>query len=172
MLRWSLVPPWADSPKLPYATFNARVESVAEKATYRDPWKRGQRCLIPASVFYEWEKTPSRPGGRKQCYALRMKDGGGFAFGGLWADWRDRAAEREGADAPPLGTCTILTTAPNAVLAAFHDRSPVIVPPEHHAAWLDPVTPLDALAPLLEPYPAEAMTATPIDAPRGTRRPD
>jgi putative SOS response-associated peptidase YedK len=51
MMRWSLVPPWADSPRLPYATFNARVESVAEKATFRDPWKRGQRCLVPADRF-------------------------------------------------------------------------------------------------------------------------
>ena len=41
-------------------------------------------------------------------------------------------------DAQPLETCTILTCAANDTVQTIHDRMPVIIPPEHFSAWLDP----------------------------------
>jgi putative SOS response-associated peptidase YedK len=59
-------------------------------------------------------------------------------------------------------TCTLITTAPNSLLARLHDRMPVIVPREHYDAWLDPETPLDHARALLVPYAPETMRAYPV----------
>ena len=58
-MRWGLVPSWwKKKAKEAPATFNARAESVAEKPMFCDAFKRS-RCLIPASGYYEWQKTPT-----------------------------------------------------------------------------------------------------------------
>ena len=95
-------------------------------------------------------------GGGKQPMHVGMKDGAPFAFAGLTERWLSPEGE-------VLDTCTIVTTTANALLAAMHDRMPVIVAPADYARWLD-VAGAD-VTDLLAPYPAQAMTLVPgIDA--------
>ena len=149
-LRWGLVPAWAKDSDIGARLINARSESVAEKPSFRDAFKR-KRCLIPSSGFYEWMRTE----GRKQPYYFRLKADEPFFFAGLWERW-----EQSG---KTLETCTILTTAANDVLAPVHDRMPVILDPDAYDLWLDPaVQRSDDLTALLRPYPAARMTSHPV----------
>jgi putative SOS response-associated peptidase YedK len=150
--QWGLVPHWAKERAIGNRLINARGETLAEKPSFRDAFKR-RRCLIPADGFYEWRKVD----GGKQPYLLRLRGGALFAFAGLWSTWRDR--ER----GETLESCAIVTTSPNALAATIHDRMPVILPPERHARWLDPAaTDPVALASLLVPYPDGEMEAYPV----------
>ena len=84
--QWGLIPHFADSPALRYQTNNARSEEVAGKASYRLPWARGQRCIIPAESFDEpcWES------GRNVWWRFRRADGAPWGLAGLWNTWLDR----------------------------------------------------------------------------------
>lgn len=150
MLRWGLIPAWADDPGIGARMINARSETVAEKPSFRRAFKE-RRCLIPADGFYEWQKT----NGTKQPYYLRMKSGRPFAFAGLWESWRG--------DGNEIRSCTILTTNPNDIAAEIHNRMPVILPPEVYDVWLDPdLRETDHLLSLLAPYPPGDMEVYPV----------
>lgn len=85
--QWALIPPWAREAKLKYSTNNARSEEVAEKASYRDAWAKGQRCIIPASDFDE----PNWESGKNVWWRFHRTDGLPWALAGLWNTWVDRA---------------------------------------------------------------------------------
>ncbi len=104
---------------------NARVETVAERASFRAALER-YRCLIVADGFYEWQRTPAGP---KQGHHIARADGALFAFAGLWSIWH-------GPDGTKLRTCTILTTAAAPEIASLHDRMPIILAPEAEPDWL------------------------------------
>ena len=97
-----------------------------------------RRCLIPADGFYEWQ----RDGERRQPWLIGAAEGGPFAFAGLWERWRVREDARltgtlaEARPGDAVETCTILTTAANAVLAPIHGRMPVNVPQDTFGPWL------------------------------------
>ena len=151
MLRWGLIPSWADDPGIGARMINARSETVAEKPSFRRAFKE-RRCLIPADGFYEWQKT----NGGKQPYYLRMKSGRPFAFAGLWENW---VGDEEG----EIRSCAILTTNPNDLAREVHNRMPVILPSEVYEIWLDPdVRATDHLLSLLAPYPPDDMEAYPV----------
>ncbi|MFO1424610.1 MAG: SOS response-associated peptidase [Candidatus Competibacteraceae bacterium] len=149
-LRWGLIPAWAAEPRTEYSTMNARAETVADKPTYRQAFRR-RRCLIPADGFYEWRKL----GARKQPYCIAPADGEPVAFAGLWERW-----ERDGRT---LESCAIVVTQANALVAPIHDRMPVILDPAVEARWLDPrvIDPV-ALRPLLVPCPPERLRLWPV----------
>lgn len=142
-LSWGLVPEWANDPNSGHRPINARAETVAEKPTFRECFLH-KRCLVPADGFYEWPKK-----GPKEPKLIRMKGGGLFAMAGLWDVWK--GGEK------PLGTCCLITTDANEILATFHDRMPVIIKPEDYSRWLAPETPVEELKAMLRPYPAEEM---------------
>jgi putative SOS response-associated peptidase YedK len=149
LLRWGLIPAWAEHPAIGNRMINARADGVATKPAFRKAF-RLRRCLVVADGFYEWKKL----NGRKQPYYIHMKDGQPFAFAGLWEHW-DRGEE-------PIDSCTILTTEPNELAAAIHDRMPVILHREDYDLWLDPkVQDVNRLEPLLVPYASDAMAAYP-----------
>lgn len=147
VVRWGLIPPWADDPSIGNRLINARAETAAEKPSFRNAFKK-RRCLVPADGFYEWPKTAKK--GPKQPYLIRLKSGQPFAFAGLWESWTSP-------DGEVIESCTILTTEANEALSAIHDRMPVIIAPEDYDRWLDPATPLEEVQSLLRPYPAEEM---------------
>ena len=150
MLRWGLIPSWADDPGIGARMINARSETVAEKPSFRRAFKE-RRCLIPADGFYEWQKT----NGGKQPHYIRMKNGRPFAFAGLWESWKG--------DGNEIRSCTILTTNPNDIAGEIHNRMPVILPPEGYEVWLYPdVRETDQLLSLLAPYPPSDMEAYPV----------
>ncbi|HET8731537.1 MAG TPA: SOS response-associated peptidase family protein [Moraxellaceae bacterium] len=84
--QWGLIPWFAKAAKLSYSTNNARAEELEAKASYKQPWARSQRCLIPVAVFWEpcWES------GRNVWWSFRRADGDAFALAGLWNTWVDR----------------------------------------------------------------------------------
>ena len=140
--RWGLIPAWSKEPRTAYATFNARVETVATKPAFRAAY-RARRCLVPASGFYEWREE----GGRKQPWYFSAADGQELAFAGLWEEWR-------GPDAPPLLSCTILVGTANDLVAPIHDRMAVILGADDYATWLDPAQAPETIARLLRPCPS------------------
>jgi len=144
LLRWGLVPFWADDPSVGFKMINARAETVAEKPAYREPFQRG-RCLIVADGFYEWQRE-----GTRQPFHITRGDGGAFAFAGLRTAWRTPQGEL-------LRSCAIVTTQANATVEHIHPRMPVILDPADEADWLDPQTPPDHLQAMLHPL-ADAET--------------
>ena len=156
LLRWGLVPAWADTPDTRLKMINARVETVTERPAFRTAFER-YRCLIVADGFYEWSTPPD--GGRKQAFHITRSDGELFAFAGLWSIWRPRDG---GDQAPKLRSCTILTTTPNALVAPLHDRMPVILERDAEAAWLDPGSPRELLLEMFAPLPAEETSVTSV----------
>ena len=125
-MRWGLIPRWwKKSLKDLPATFNARVETVAEKPMFRDAFRRN-RCLIPASGYFEWQDTAEG----KQPYYFTPRNGSVLTFAGLWEDWRDRVNNET------IASCTMIITKANSFVSAIHDRMPVILEPENIGSWL------------------------------------
>ena len=129
-MGWGMVPSWAKDPAIGSRMINARVETAAEKPTFRRALVR-RRCLLPADGYYEWRKPAAGSGGRKQPYYIHRADGGLLAFAGLYDHWL-------GADGSELWTAAILTGAATPELAGIHDRMPLTVGPAARDAWLDP----------------------------------
>jgi putative SOS response-associated peptidase YedK len=152
LMRWWLVPHWSKDGKINASTFNARSETVSQSKLFA-PYFRSSRCLVPADAFYEWQKAvPGRPG-EKQPWCIRRKDKRPMLFAGLFSFWQRSEAES-------VGTFTILTAMPNAVLEPIHNRMPVILPPDHAEMWLDRSFKETAtLEKLLRPSPAEEIEA-------------
>ncbi|MDX2239904.1 MAG: SOS response-associated peptidase [Leptolyngbyaceae cyanobacterium bins.302] len=152
VLRWGLVPSWAKDPAVGNRLINARSETVAEKPSFRSAL-RYRRCLLVADGFYEWQ----REGRKKQPYYFQLEDHQPFGFAGLWEQWESQTTGEV------LETCTILTTAANEMLRPIHDRMPVILHPDEYDRWLDPeLNQSTQILPLLQPYPAAAMTSYPV----------
>jgi putative SOS response-associated peptidase YedK len=152
MARWGLIPPWCHGEPPKFSTFNARAENLSKAASFRKPWQQGQRCLIPALGFYEWQQ---QPGGGKQPYLIRRRGGEIFAFGGLWETSRR-------ADGTQVLSCTVITLPANALVAAIHakQRMPLMLSPEQAGAWLDAdITDAEAM---LQAYPEADMEAWPV----------
>ncbi len=150
-LRWGLVPSWAPDDKVGSKMINARAETLMERASFKTLVGR-KRAIIPADGFYEWRKE----GSRKQPMRITMKDGALFSMAALYDTW-------QAPDGRKLSTCTIITTAPNRLMADIHDRMPAILSPEDEAPWLDRGNgDIEALLALLRPYPAERMRAYPV----------
>ena len=150
VLRWGLIPAWADDPQIGSRMINARSETAPGKPSFRRAF-RERRCLIPADGFYEWKRTNST----KQPFYIHMREGRPFAFAGLWECW-SKGGEGE------VRTCTILTTKANALVGEVHDRMPVILAPDTYDVWLDPASERDELTGLLAPYPEDEMEAYPV----------
>ena len=150
-LRWGLVPAWSKGPDSRYSMINARAETVKSKPAYRNGFKH-RRCLIPAEGFYEW-KTGK---GGKTPFLIRRQGGEPFAMAGLWERWH-------GGEGETIESCTIIVTDANELVQEIHDRMPVILGREDHAAWLDPDTKdADGLLAMLRPANPERWTTHPV----------
>lgn len=123
--RWGLIPYFSKDTKGAFRCINARAETVATTASFRQPWKTGRRCLVPANGFFEWG---TRPDG-KQPFYFTSAEGSLLAFAGLWDTWQQP-------DGSSLLSDTIITTAPNGFVKRFHDRMPVILDEADYDRWL------------------------------------
>jgi putative SOS response-associated peptidase YedK len=147
LMRWGFRPAWMKDLRQP-PPINARAETLLDRPFFRGSVRRN-RCIIPASGFYEWGTVPGAK--LKQPWYFRGKDAGLLGFAGFSAH-----------DAEGQNTFLIITTKANELLAPIHDRMPVILSPEGEAIWLDRgAETLEALA-FLGPYPAEQMEAFPV----------
>lgn len=143
MLRWGLVPKWSNGQWI----INAQADGIEKKSTWAGAF-RDRRCLILADSFYEWQKSLRQP------YRFTIPDKP-MAFAGLWQMWP------QGEGKEPEEAFVIITTAPNELVAPLHNRMPAIIDPENYDAWLESRDTTIPLA-LLQPYPAERMTAYPV----------
>jgi len=144
--QWGLIPSWAKDPAIGYNMINARAETIAEKPSFREAFKR-HRCLIVADGFYEWKKD----GKRKVPMQILLKSGEPFAFAGLYEHWRSP-------DRQVIKSCAIITKDANELIAPVHDRMPVILSQADRTAWIDPDS-RDSrrLLSMLKPYPSDEM---------------
>jgi putative SOS response-associated peptidase YedK len=129
MMRWGLIPPFlkGESPK--YATHNARIETMETSPAFRDAWTKGQRCVVPAEGFYEWQMMIDAP---KQPWFIGLANKEVMPFAGLW----DRSVK---ADRTVVESFTIITLPANDFMAKIHNegrRMPAILRREHVEDWL------------------------------------
>ncbi len=143
LMLWGLLPEWSKDPLAGPRPFNARAETVAEKASFRGAW-RHRRCLLPADAFFE------------KGHRIQRRDRDLFWLAGIWDRWI-------GPDGSEVESCCVLTTAPNALVAPLHNRMPVILPNGLEQAWLEardgPV--LRVLEPLLGGWDPSGWVAEP-----------
>lgn len=126
-LHWGLIPRWAKDREIARHTFNARLETVTQKPSFRQAI-RTQRCLVPVSGFYEWQKQ----GEKKQPYYIYRADKAPLALAGLREHWVDPASDEV------IDSCSIVTMAAVPPMKEIHHRMPAVVEPEHFDLWLDP----------------------------------
>ncbi len=147
-MRWGLMPSWWKKKAMETpATFNARAETVAEKPMFRAAFKRN-RCLIPASGYYEWKGTETG----KQPYYFSTENGSALTIAGLWDEWKDVETGE------PLKSCTMIITAANEFVSKVHDRMPALLTPFQFDAWLAGSTGLE----LLVPWSQRSLQAWPV----------
>lgn len=153
LLRWGLIPPWADDEKIGAKMINARAETLKERPAYREAYRR-KRCLVPADGFYEWKALPE---GGKRPYRIVLRSGEPFSMAAIYETW-------QAPDGRKIGSCSIVTTEPNELMAGIHNRMPVILKRNDEAMWLNrDITSTDRLDELLVPYPADEMRAYAVD---------
>lgn len=150
IMKWGLIPFWADDPKIGFKMINARAESISEKPSFRKAFRK-QRCLVPASGFFEWQKTDNQ----KTPFYIKLKKQPLFSFAGLFDLWKD-------AQGKEIRSYTIITTQPNNVLAPIHNRMPVVLEPEEEDVWLDQSMPENTLVRFLKPFDSQQMEIYPV----------
>ncbi len=150
MMRWGLVPHWAKGEEFGLKLINVRAESAMEKPMFK-PLLNRQRCLVPATGFYEWQKQATR----KKPYHIRVKEQEYFAMAGIFDTWSKEGTE--------LMTFSILTTAANEALSPIHDRMPVILHREKESEWASrEVLSADSLSDMFRPFPSSSIDAYPV----------
>ncbi|MEQ8693510.1 MAG: SOS response-associated peptidase [Pseudomonadales bacterium] len=125
-MRWWLTPFWAKELSTRYAMFNAKSETAATKASFKEPYRK-RRCVVPISGFYEW----CRENNQKVPYFIHPEDEPGLLLAGLWDRWRNRESGEE------LLSFTILTTAAHDSMGFVHHRQPVMLSLDEARQWLD-----------------------------------
>ena len=146
LMRWGLIPSWSKDAASAAKLINARSETASVLPAFTNPL-RFRRCLVPSDGFYEWKRS----GRLKQPYCFEVSNGELFAFAGLWDRWKDATGKT-------IESCSILTTRPNAVTSAVHDRMPVILDRSVYDLWLDPgMQSAAAVSDLLRPFDANLM---------------
>lgn len=147
-LRWGLIPSWAKDMKIGYKMINARAETLTEKPSYRNAYKK-RRCLILANSYYEWKKADTR----KIPMRIKLKSDEPFGMAGIWESWKSP-------EGSTIYSCTVITTEPNELMTSIHDRMPVILNPNDEQYWLDPLNnDTDSLSKLLKPFDHKLMEA-------------
>lgn len=149
LMRWGFIPGWVkDSRDFPLI-INIRGESASGKPSFRAALTR-RRCLMPVDGFYEWHRIGHGRQGESRAYLFRRRDRALFAFAALWETWHSQ-------DGSEIDTVALVNGPANGLMAAIHDRCPVIIQPADFDRWLDPASGGDAVQPLLRPPPDDLL---------------
>ena len=154
---FGLVHRWAQDTKITRHTYNARSENVDEKPSFRDAWRKGQRCIIPAEAYFE----PDWRSGQAVPTKIMRTDGEPMEIAGLWSWWKSPNGET-------TFSFTMLTiiAADQWLMNRFHKatdekRMVVVLPDSAYGAWLD--APVESQPELLRPYAAELLAAQAVE---------
>jgi len=162
--QWALVPWFAKTAKLKYPTCNARSEELAAKASYKLPWARGQRCIIPALAFFE----PNWESGKHVPWRFARADGTPWGLAGLWNTWVDKATGEV------VESYTMLTLNADAhpLMKRMHKPDPKLGPDQQDKRSVVPIelqdvdtwltASVEEAAQLVRLAPAELFTAEPM----------
>lgn len=151
---FGLLPHWAKDEKLARNTYNARSETVTEKPSFRDAWRWGKHCIIPADAIYE----PDWRSGKPVSTRIARSDGAPMGIAGLWSSWKSPAGD--------VHSFTMLTVNADehALMKNFHKpddekRMVVILPVGAYDDWLqaEPAQSMD----FMRQYPADRLEAFP-----------
>jgi putative SOS response-associated peptidase YedK len=152
-VKWGLVPFWVKDITTFKPFFNTRVETIAEKPSFKAAFTR-RRCLIPCDGFYEWKKTEN---GKIPMF-ITLEDNSTFGMAGIYETWSSK-------DGGELTTCSIITVPANNFMSDIHDRMPAIVRREDEDFWLNPLeVNNERLLSVLKPYDNAAMRAHPVSS--------
>jgi putative SOS response-associated peptidase YedK len=151
LMRWGLIPHWAKEEKTAYKMINARVETLAQRPAFRS-LLAGNRCLVPASGFYEWKAE----GRDKTPHYIHPRSKEFFAFAGLYDVWIRANGEE-------LSTFTIITKDADEVMARLHNRMPAILERDLEDTWLDKeITSTREVLDILERSAGVTLNAYPV----------
>lgn len=154
--RWGLVPGWAKDPKIGAKMINYRVETITEKTSFKRA-AAARRCLLPSDGYYEWEPRPEG----KQPFFLHL-DEQVLSMAGLYKLWRDHSKDDDDPERW-LWSATVITNAARDAAGEIQDRSPLIIPDDMIADWLDPgTTDLDRVREMVAAVPPPALQPYPV----------
>ena len=151
--QFGLIPHWAKDEKFGRRTFNARSETAATLPSFRDAWRKGQRCIIPADAIYEpdWRSSKAIP------TRITRTDGEPMGIAGLWSWWKPAAG-------PAVHSFTMLTinADDHAFMRNYHKpheekRMVVILPEGVYEDWL--TAPANKSMEFIRAYPADRLLA-------------
>jgi putative SOS response-associated peptidase YedK len=148
--KWGLIPFWAKDEKIGNRMINAKSETIQEKPSFKNAFKR-KRCLVLSDGFFEWKKINAK---EKIPYRIFLKDEPLFAMAGIWDTWKNQEGN-------PVYSFSILTTSANQLMENIHHRMPVILDRKGEKEWLKETNPGDLIK-LFDPFSTEKMTAHPI----------
>lgn len=129
-MRWGMIAPWSKEFDSKYATFNARIETLQEKPTFRNAWRNAQRCLIPMSGYYEWKGEK----GNKQPFYVSDPNVGIIVAAGLFEIWDETRL-----------SCTMLTRPAANEIEHIHSRMPVMLNIDSANEWMNNKSGIDDL---------------------------
>lgn len=129
LMNFTLLPSWSLDKRQKFSTFNARIEALAEKPTWRRPFE-SQRCLIPMSSFIEPIYVHEYAG---NMVNFERKDHQPLVAAGIYDHWVDKETG-EVIDSFAMITSPAL----DFVKKIGHDRSPLFLPATAFAKWLTP----------------------------------
>jgi putative SOS response-associated peptidase YedK len=153
MLRWGLIPSWFEGTPEGPPKICTDADRVENSQTYREPWQKGQRCILPVAGYYVWQLTPEK---YRQPWFVQVKARAVFGIAGVWDRWvSDEDDVIEG--------CSVITVPPNDLVSQLLGPlavMPAIVRRKDYSSWLHG-TPA-AAAEVLKPYKPEWMEAHPV----------
>ena len=108
---------------------------MATKPTFRGPWSRGQRCLIPAESFLE----PNWETGKNIWWRFRRADGLPFGLAGVWNTWTDNTSGEI------IDSYTMLTINADAdpLMSRMHKSEPKLPPDQQDKRSVVAIEPAD-----------------------------
>lgn len=133
LFDWGLIPSWSTDNDIRKFTLNAKIETLAQKPSFKDAINN--RCLVLSSGFFEWQWRDSK-GKEKRKYLIKPTEEEIFAFAGIWSEWTNpETGEKQ-------KTYSIITTEANELMSEIHNtkkRMPVILPKENEYDWLNAI---------------------------------
>ncbi len=150
ILYWGLIPPWAKDISIAKHTFNARCETLQEKASFRMAFQR-RRCLIPATAYYEWRTANER----KIPYKFSLRGSKVFMLAGLWEYWVDASGNE-------VYSAAVVTCPAGRGLESYHHRMPVVFDRYNCWQWMEDRPP-EELNQLMAPVDADCLDIECVD---------
>ncbi len=144
LFNWGLIPNWSRDKEIRKNTLNARVETIQEKASFKNCVQN--RCLILADGFYEWQ-WQDELGKKKQKYLIHLPNNEAFAFAGIYSKWVDKQTGEL------VNTYSMVTTEAKGLMLEIHNskkRMPIILSPSNEQDWLNERNMSEFLNPILD----------------------